>query len=734
MHDDLDHDLRPDRGHDPTGPRSGADLDTADAVTGAGRRRALLLVLPLVLLAFAAGAWALVSSLRVPATLVSLQVPQAPRLTAANPNQKVYRIDATRSSVSYDVDETLAGSTHTAHGTTKGIAGDVLVDEARPQASQLGEIVVNVEQLTSDQAMRDDRLRGEFLQSTHHPLAHLRTRSIEGLPDRIVTGTKYELKLQADLEVKAQSHPVVLDATVWRDEQDELHVQARTTVVLSDYGIGPISLGPMVTSGNEAVLTVDAVAVDAAKGLPYTEAVASPTGGGSTVAVGAGGGPSFGATVQPILQRNCASCHQPGQAGADVWSLSTAGDAARVAGGLALATGSGYMPPWPASSEGVALAHDRRLPEADVRAIADWAAAGGRLDVDPGTRIDPAPEADAVTIRHDQVMASPEPYQGSTDLTNDYRCIVMDPGFTEPTYVTGYEFLPDQRRIVHHALAFKVSAAGRTQTDQLDADDPGAGWGCYVGAMGPGGSARADGSNGSSELIMAWAPGQGPTKFPEGSGILMEPGDHFVLQIHYHYAHEAPADQSHYAIETERGVELDRVVTNTYLAPAEIPCTPEEQGPLCDRKAAIAQLSEEFGPAAAVIADGLHFSCRTTPDQMDDLDGTVAHAWCEQRVRADGEVVGIFGHEHQIGRTFRMTLNPGTPEEKVLLDIPVWDFAWQMVYEPAEPLVLKAGDVIRVDCTWDRKLIQSSEPRYVTWAEGTEDEMCYSAVSTRQRR
>ena len=44
---------------------------------------------------------------------------------------------------------------------------------------------------------------------------------------------------------------------------------------------------------------------------------------------------------------------------------------------------------------------------------------------------------------------------------------------------------------------------------------------------------------------------------------------------------------------------------------------------------------------------------------------------------------------------------------------------------------MKAGDTIRVECSWDRSLMPNPEPRYVTWAEGTEDEMCYSAVTSR---
>ena len=46
-----------------------------------------------------------------------------------------------------------------------------------------------------------------------------------------------------------------------------------------------------------------------------------------------------------------------------------------------------------------------------------------------------------------------------------------------------------------------------------------------------------------------------------------------------------------------------------------------------------------------------------------------------------------------------MTLNPDTPEELVLLDIPVWDFDWQLIYEPTDSIIIDYGDTIRIECT-----------------------------------
>ena len=193
-------------------------------VKGLARAHPFVLVAGILLLIGAASAaWVVTSIYRIDSSVVYFGVPDAPQLTAG-PGQTLYRVNASRSSVTYGVDEELAGTTHRATGSTKGIAGDILIDESHPAASQVGDIVVNVQQLTSDQNLRDERIRHEGLQSNDYPLATLRTSSITGMPDQIVDNTDYSIQLHGDLTVKTTTAPVVLDATAWR-ESGELQIK-----------------------------------------------------------------------------------------------------------------------------------------------------------------------------------------------------------------------------------------------------------------------------------------------------------------------------------------------------------------------------------------------------------------------------------------------------------------------------------------------------------------------------
>lgn len=685
---------------------------------------AALVVTAIVLFGAAgAAAWSIWRELDVERVEISYVVPTAPRLSAETPSQTVYRIDAARSSVSYEVEEQLAGASRTASGSTSGIAGDIRIDDTEPAASTVGQIVVDVSQLTSDQELRDQRLQHDFLEAQDFPLATLDTTELGGLPDRIEPGVEYGIELTGDLTVKETTAPVTFIGTA-RLMGDELVLDATADTLLSTFDVGPIELLGFVKTGDEVHLTVSVVAVDTAAG-EVPSAIAAPAAEPNT----SGGGPSFSATVQPVLEQRCATCHNPGGVGSDIWRLDTAGDASVVAEGLGLVTSAGYMPPFPASEVGVPVKHRTTLTPDQVAAVTAWAEAGGPLDVDPATPVRPAP-SDVPPLPRDRELPLAEPYQGSVAVVNDYRCFVLDPGFTDTTFVGGYGFEPDQAEVVHHALAFRVRAGGRDALAARDAADPGPGWQCYVG-VGGGGIVGAPGSDATQ--FMAWAPGQDPSRFPEGVGLKMEAGDQIVVQIHYHFEHSAPPDRSRMVLDLADGdpAAMQETSHDVYLAPAEIPCARWESGPLCDRNAVIDELVADYGPAAAGIANGLHLLCDTRPEDFAGMTDGVARSSCDHVIRRPREVLGVFGHMHEIGTRFRMTRNPGRPDEQVLLDIPRWNFDWQLNYEPVDPVVLGRGDVLRVECEWDRSRMAPARPRYVTWAEGTEDEMCYSTITSR---
>jgi polyisoprenoid-binding protein YceI len=669
--------------------------------------------------------------------VIAWTVPDAPRLSAQS-GETIYRIDPTHSDVSYDVQEKLFGhNEHRAHGTTNGIAGDIALNDAHPAASRVGQIVVNVEELHSDNNLRDAQIRSSYLSSHDYPLADLTVSSLQGLPASIQEGHHYHFTMRSQLTVKKTPAPVLwdVDASV---AGGKLTATATAHVKLSTFAIGPISIGGLVSTGDDATLTMHLTALDPSK-FKIPDEISPPKDAARPKT-----NVSFAKTIMPALQSNCASCHQPGQVGAAHWTLATAQDAANVSDGIGSVVESGYMPPWPASDAGVPLAHSKRLDKATIDAIVSWSRAGGPLDVDGSTKLPPIPGPLGPPPRHDVTLQMPEGYAGSLAVPNDYRCFILDPHFTQETYVTGYEVTPDKREEIHHVQIFHVNKSQADAGRQLSGKDGKPGWSCYGSVELPDSSRfdrksgngthrrRLQGFTGQPGLFAGWVPGQDPVVMPPNTGVLFEPGDVLVFQVHYHYDRTPVPDRSTVALQVDKPTpkfkEIDII---NPIAPVEIPCNKGVKAKLCDRDAAIADDARLYGPIGAAAEGGLLALCGKTPDELAATfhKTGIAETKCDYTVPESGTIIAVLGHEHTLGKTFRFTLDPDTPKQKILLDIPTWNFDWQMNYGLAQPLHVTQGQKLRMECSWDRSLDPNRAPKYIVFAEGTEDEMCFGTYA-----
>ena len=89
---------------------------------------------------------------------------------------------------------------------------------------------------------------------------------------------------------------------------------------------------------------------------------------------------TFSKDVLPILQKNCQSCHRPGQMAP--MSLLTFRDARPWARSMRSKVESRQMPPWFADPTHGEFANDRSLAPRDIETIAQWADSGA-LEGDP---------------------------------------------------------------------------------------------------------------------------------------------------------------------------------------------------------------------------------------------------------------------------------------------------------------------------------------------------------------
>ena len=96
-----------------------------------------------------------------------------------------------------------------------------------------------------------------------------------------------------------------------------------------------------------------------------------------------------------------------------------------------------------------------------------------------------------------------------------------------------------------------------------------------------------------------------------------------------------------------------------------------------------------------------------------------------KNIPTDVQVLAFLPHMHLRGKAARYDLISGN-ETRTMLDIPRYDFNWQLLYRYAEPVNVKAGDTLRFTAWYDNSSGNPANPdpnREVRWGPQTHDEM-----------
>jgi hypothetical protein len=409
-----------------------------------------------------------------------------------------------------------------------------------------------------------------------------------------------------------------------------------------------------------------------------------------------GTAPQFWQDVAPILEARCVTCHQAG--GVAPFVLDEYGSAQRWANAAAAAVQARVMPPWLMNEDGSCqhFESSRYLREDEIQTIVEWAEAGAPEGT-PGAGIE------APSTGH---LDAAVPYQ-TPDFTpvavgdalarfDEYRCFRLGAPLESTTFLTGYEVLPGNAALVHHVLVMPVDPAvitgdGRSNEQVmqgLDDESPDRdGWPCF-GAAGEG--VEVEG------VPVTWAPGMGPVEYPNGTGVLVEAGSIWVAQVHYNLAQEASRGQ---ADSTEVRLRLD--------PNAEKPGVFDLPDPFLDT------LFE--GEPASLAAGQAALPYQWEIDVDDYLEYTGG---------SESQLYGVFPHMHELGRSMSIERLPAAGSTECVGDVPRWDFNWQLFYFYREPVTLRAGDRMRVTCTFDTT--SRTEPTLPGW--GTQNEMCLAGL------
>lgn len=383
--------------------------------------------------------------------------------------------------------------------------------------------------------------------------------------------------------------------------------------------------------------------------------------------------------IKPILTQACVSCHSAGQIGP--FELDSFEKVKPMAASIESAVTRGSMPPWLPKDDCGDFRYKRDLTPAQTQKIKDWVA-GGAKEGDPNATPEQQPPYEQVQLGTPSLKIdigtdyTPKPPQGNSD---DYRCFVVEPGLSKDEFLSAFETKPGNAAVVHHMLLFSVPRTEKSKLDQLSAAEPEApGYTCF------------GGPKANNTLLGVWAPGVVPVKFPDGYGIPVKKDDLLVIQVHYNTLNDAGADRTaidlHFTPGTAKKLAMLPVADN--------------------------QLSIAPGDANAV--EGSAYNLPNLPITL--------------------KLFGVVPHMHARGKSISVKVNR-QGQERCLIDIPSWDFNWQNVYIYKDPIEIKGGDSVKLECVFDNSPernqalgLNAPPAQPITWGEGTLDEMCLNYV------
>jgi polyisoprenoid-binding protein YceI len=148
-------------------------------------------------------------------------------------------------------------------GKTNAVEGEFQFTADGQPTGQVTKIAVDLRTLTSDSAMRDRRIRSQWLESDTYPYATFVSTGVEGVPDRYTEGQAISFKLTGNMTIHNTTRPVTFDVT-GKQVGDTVTGTATTQILMKDFGFDPPSVAGILTVQDGVTVTVNFTAVKAA--------------------------------------------------------------------------------------------------------------------------------------------------------------------------------------------------------------------------------------------------------------------------------------------------------------------------------------------------------------------------------------------------------------------------------------------------------------------------------------
>lgn len=407
------------------------------------------------------------------------------------------------------------------------------------------------------------------------------------------------------------------------------------------------------------------------------------------------GAVTFHKDVLPILQKNCQSCHRPGQIAP--MSLLTYQDVRPWAKAMKTAVVTRKMPPWFADPQFGHFANDSSLQQTEIDAISKWADAGAP---EGNAKDAPAPvqwPVDGWKIQPDIIVEGPSFTVPANPKNNvvEWSYITVPSGVTQDTWITSMEIRPSEPAVTHHICVYFRAHTPDVKYNtpvwyDRPRDEKGNALAAAAGVNGRGIPFNVLGNNNGIEGC--YVPGQQTQDYRvHQAAKLFKAGTDIVFQVHYTPNGKEVTDHPRIGFTVAKQPPQRVYVSLGMSAPSDAksfaipPNTANWESP----------------PAEAVFAE-------------------------------DAELVWMFPHMHVRGKdmTYRLIYPDGKTD--VVLNVPRYDFNWQLGYDTAQPIKVPKGSRLVVNAHFDNSANNKFNPdpgQTVYYGDMTWEEMMFPFFS-----
>jgi hypothetical protein len=343
-------------------------------------------------------------------------------------------------------------------------------------------------------------------------------------------------------------------------------------------------------------------------------------------------------------------------------SLLTYKEARPWAKSIRKAVATREMPPWDADPEIGHFKNDISLTQEEIDTIVAWVDQGT-----PAGNLELMPEPPTYKEgwklgEPDYVVELPK-YDVAADGEDGFPNIFVNLDVDEKKYIRAIELEAGDSTVLHHVVLFKGTIALGEEVIDIRTTKKAP-------------SIRPD----TIGTMYVWAAGSPPAVFPKGTGHSVETGQAISISAHYHPSGSATTDRSriglYFADEP-----LEKELTTAFAVNPSLRIPPHSKG-------------------------------------------------YEQRAyysfSQDSKIISFLPHMHTRGDSMRYTLHYPDGKTKDVLNVPKYNYDWQWIYYPEEPIAVPAGTSMEVVASYDNSHENEKNPnphKWVEFGDGTDDEM-----------